>query len=315
MAVFYAIVRNYCHNFHLNSMFMKTIKRFFLPLFISWSVFVPILAIMILFNSFIGIFCSITLGIVLFFTFSVWFKKRSVTQRELIIHYIILFSPIIAFSIFYLWKGPLTYYTSLNFVLAPVFGSIAGILFAYLNSLKRRIAVVGVTIIIISWIYLSGLNQWADYWNVTYYYHKYSIQTGEISEPAPAFSFTSDSIALNNTNLLGKTVIVDFWGRSCAPCLSTLPRFIELKKKYLQHKDIVFILVNISYKTETLEQAKATLKNAGFNIETYLGPEAKDAFEKLNIASYPFTWIINKEGKLIYRGKIDGVEKIIMRIK
>lgn len=291
---------------------MKTIKHYFWPLFCCWFVFVPLIAIMV-YPSYYGAFCNLIIGMATFFVFSLWFQKRSINRRDRIIHHLILFSPMAAFTLFYLWMGPDSYGSSLNMVFAPVLGSLSGMLFIWFKELKLRIIVSIVTLAVTLWICLDGLEKWFYYWNVLHNYHVTNIETGNVFEDTPLFSFTNDSVMLNNSKLLGKTVVVDFWGQTCGPCFIAIPKFLELKQKYSSNKNIVFLLVNIPYKRETLNQADSTLKNHGFNIQTYIGPKSTEAFENLKIASYPVTWIINKEGKLIYRGTINNVERILRK--
>ena len=289
---------------------MKTIKRYLWPLFCCWFVFVPLVAILI-YPWYYGVFCNLVLGTATFFAFTLWFYKRSANRRDRIIHYLILFSPMLAFTLFYLWRGPDSYRSSIHCVLAPVFGSLSGIIFIWSKSFKIRVIVVTVALLTTVWACMVIIEKWYNYWNVLYYHQKYNIETGNVYEDAPSFSFAKDSLTLDNEKLRGKTVIIDFWGRSCGPCFKALPKYIELKSKYNSNKNIVFVLVNLPYKMETLHQADSTLKSHGFNIHTFLGPNSTEAFEKLKIASMPITWVINKEGKLIYRGDIEEVEEII----
>jgi len=58
---------------------------------------------------------------------------------------------------------------------------------------------------------------------------------------APSFSFTSrggEAIALDD--LKGKTVLIDFWGSWCPPCVQATPSLIKLHKKYAE-QGVVFL--------------------------------------------------------------------------
>jgi thiol-disulfide isomerase/thioredoxin len=58
---------------------------------------------------------------------------------------------------------------------------------------------------------------------------------------APAFSFTSkegEYIALED--LAGKTVLLDFWGSWCAPCIASTPGLIKLRRKFAD-QPVVFL--------------------------------------------------------------------------
>ena len=63
---------------------------------------------------------------------------------------------------------------------------------------------------------------------------------------APAFSFTSkEGEFITLEDLKGKTVVLDFWGTWCKPCLMATPGLLRLHKKYAE-QDVVFIGVAVN---------------------------------------------------------------------
>jgi thiol-disulfide isomerase/thioredoxin len=63
---------------------------------------------------------------------------------------------------------------------------------------------------------------------------------------APAFSFTSrDGEFITLEDLKGKTVLLDFWGTWCKPCLMATPSLIRLQKKFAD-QPVVFIGVAVN---------------------------------------------------------------------
>jgi len=58
---------------------------------------------------------------------------------------------------------------------------------------------------------------------------------------APEFSFTSrDGEDFSSDGLKGKTVVLDFWGSWCGPCVASMPDMIKLHKKYAE-QGVVFL--------------------------------------------------------------------------
>lgn len=55
--------------------------------------------------------------------------------------------------------------------------------------------------------------------------------------PAPA-------APLNMASLKGKTLVVDFWATWCAPCIAEYPLIEQVKHKYAQSADVVFLSLN-----------------------------------------------------------------------
>src|SRR5690606_36510175 len=54
----------------------------------------------------------------------------------------------------------------------------------------------------------------------------------------------SEGNIYSNTNLLGKIVVVNFWGISCKPCREEIPQLNKLVKNYAGRKDIVFLAIS-----------------------------------------------------------------------
>jgi thiol-disulfide isomerase/thioredoxin len=60
---------------------------------------------------------------------------------------------------------------------------------------------------------------------------------------APDFSFTSkDGEFITSEDLRGKTVLIDFWGTWCGPCVRATPGLVKLQKKFAE-QPVVFISV------------------------------------------------------------------------
>lgn len=93
-----------------------------------------------------------------------------------------------------------------------------------------------------------------------------------------------------------KYILLDFWYSNCAPCLSEMPNYIPLYQKY---KNIGFEIVSISVdKTNKIQDWKDTIKERDFDWIHYLDENRKEA-DKLNIFSFPTTFLIDDEGTVI----------------
>ena len=89
-----------------------------------------------------------------------------------------------------------------------------------------------------------------------------------------------------------KPLVINFWYLHCPPCLNEIPSFNELLKKYGDKINILAI------SQDTKEQIQTFLNKHIFKAE--IVSDAEGFINKYNLGSgYPFTLVINKEGKII----------------
>lgn len=123
--------------------------------------------------------------------------------------------------------------------------------------------------------------------------------------------FTATTVGLNpfdTKSLRGKYVLLDFWGSWCGPCRKSNPHLKELYKKYNTKG---FEIVGIAQEMiPNLEKAKAALIKAiekdGLPWVQIFNNERKDKETDLvkiyNIKGFPTKILVNKEGKIIWKG-------------
>ena len=116
---------------------------------------------------------------------------------------------------------------------------------------------------------------------------------------APAFSFTSkdgEDIALEA--LAGKTVLLDFWGSWCAPCVASTPGLIKLRRKFTG-QPVVFLGI-------AQDQEDNWTRYLERNIMDW--PQYLDTSHRLlrlfNVTVYPTYIILDGEG--IVRARRSG---------
>jgi len=122
---------------------------------------------------------------------------------------------------------------------------------------------------------------------------------------APDFELANlkgDKVRLSDYR--GKVVILNFWTKTCRPCLEELPSLGDLAQvlKRQQGMELVTICTD-----DTAADAKETLKSVmGGNVafEVLMDPESKVVADKYGTTLYPETWFIDPDG--VIRARIDG---------
>lgn len=102
----------------------------------------------------------------------------------------------------------------------------------------------------------------------------------------------------------GKTVILNFWTKSCEPCLQEMPSLSNLGKVLRDRDDIVLLTVTTD---ESAEDARATLASVLGEIPSFVtlvDPESDVVRGKFGTKLYPETWFIDPNG--VIRARIDG---------
>ena len=102
----------------------------------------------------------------------------------------------------------------------------------------------------------------------------------------------------------GEVVILNFWTKTCRPCLEELPSLGDLAKVLKRQKGIQLVTICTD---DTAAEAKETLKSVmGGDVpfEVLMDPDSKVVADKYGTTLYPETWFIDPNG--VIRARIDG---------
>ena len=129
-----------------------------------------------------------------------------------------------------------------------------------------------------------------------------------LNKEIPIFSSTNlynEKQNLDSKNLKGRYTLINFFASWCAPCRAEHHLFFKIKKE----KPELFIL-GLAHKDES-GNSKKYLKEEG-NPYSFVGidKDGKIAFE-FGVFGLPETFIVNKEGQVIYKHTGPLTKKII----
>jgi thiol-disulfide isomerase/thioredoxin len=123
---------------------------------------------------------------------------------------------------------------------------------------------------------------------------------------APDFDLPSiDGKRRRRSDYAGKVLILNFWTKSCPPCLEEMPSLAELAKILREHPGIELVSICTD---DTAEEIRGTLQSvlggqAPFPV--LIDPDAKVVTGKYGTRMYPETWFIDGQG--VIRARFDGV--------
>ncbi|MES1197661.1 MAG: TlpA disulfide reductase family protein [Chitinophagaceae bacterium] len=110
------------------------------------------------------------------------------------------------------------------------------------------------------------------------------------------FRITNEARTIDNQNLRGKVVLINFWFEDCHPCMAEMEALNNLFKKMESNKDFVFISLTWNNK-ETIKRVK---EKFGLAFEVFSAPGGK--CQRLNFGcGYPTSIVLDKLGVIKFR--------------
>ena len=125
---------------------------------------------------------------------------------------------------------------------------------------------------------------------------------------------TLDNKKISLEDYKGKVVLIDFWATWCGPCVSEMPRIVDLYSKY---HDKGFETIGISLDNE-IESLKNFVKEKGIAWpQSFDGKGWQNKYVKeFDVKGIPTMLLIDKDGKLSdLNGRQDTEAKIIELLK
>ncbi|WP_347174744.1 TlpA disulfide reductase family protein [Polaribacter uvawellassae] len=125
------------------------------------------------------------------------------------------------------------------------------------------------------------------------------IEATLIGKTVPDFTSnkTIDGSEFTFSSLRGKYVLIDFWGVWCGPCVEEMPTVKKYADKYADKLTVLGINSG-----DTKEKMVNFLKENGYNWQQVMsGKDTDNLVLKFNVAGFPTKFIIDPEGKILYR--------------
>jgi thiol-disulfide isomerase/thioredoxin len=122
---------------------------------------------------------------------------------------------------------------------------------------------------------------------------------------APDFELPAlDGRRVKLSSYRGKVVVLNFWTKTCAPCLREMPSMNQLAKVLAQHPNVELVTITTD---ESAADAEATLRSVLGEkpaFVTLVDSDSAVVGAKFGTKLYPETWFIDPEG--VIRARVDG---------
>jgi len=115
--------------------------------------------------------------------------------------------------------------------------------------------------------------------------------------PAPVFELTDlndETVSLEDFR--GKVVYLDFWASWCGPCMREVPYAKELKSRFKDEEDLVFVYISLDDDLEAWRNTIEAQKMEGVHLKT--GGWDHDVPKSYNVKGVPSYFIIDRNGNI-----------------
>jgi peroxiredoxin len=108
-------------------------------------------------------------------------------------------------------------------------------------------------------------------------------------------------------SLRGKVVLLNFWTKTCGPCLEEMPELAELTKIVRDRPDVVVVTVSVDDGPEDVRPTLQTVLREEPPFKVLFDPGAEVVNGKFGTRLFPETWFIDKRG--VIRARFDGARE------
>jgi peroxiredoxin len=108
-------------------------------------------------------------------------------------------------------------------------------------------------------------------------------------------------------SLRGKVVVLNFWTKTCGPCLEEMPELAELTKILGDRPDVAVVTVSVDDGPDDVKPTLQTVLRGEPPFAVLFDPDSTIVRGKFGTHLFPETWFIDKEG--IIRARFDGARE------
>jgi peroxiredoxin len=125
---------------------------------------------------------------------------------------------------------------------------------------------------------------------------------------APDFTLKDlHGVSVSLADLRGKVVVLNFWTKTCGPCLEEMPDLAELAVILRDRRDVVVVTVSTDAGPDDVRPTLQTVLKGEPPFMVLFDPEADIVHGKFGTHLFPETWIIDKRG--VIRARFDGARE------
>lgn len=112
---------------------------------------------------------------------------------------------------------------------------------------------------------------------------------------------------VSSSSLLGKVVVLNFWTKTCGPCLQEMPEISDLAKILRPKSDVALLTISTDDGPADIKDTLKGVLREEPRFPVLFDPDSHVVGAKFGTHLFPETWIIDKRG--VIRARFDGARE------
>jgi len=120
-----------------------------------------------------------------------------------------------------------------------------------------------------------------------------------------------ETVDISTYSETGQITIISFWATWCAPCKKELNNIAEVYEEWVEDYNVKLVAISVD-DSRNASKVKTYINGQSWEYDVLIDSNS-DLKRALNFPTVPFTLLLDKDGKIVYRhsGYVEGDEYIL----
>lgn len=153
-------------------------------------------------------------------------------------------------------------------------------------------------------------------WEYWIHMANFGTFTGRVDFALPTKFEGSDEKAnlFTEEDFRGKVVLLDFWYTQCGVCFNKFPQVEAAYTRWKEDPSVAVFAVDKPIAEDKPGEAFRLIKEEGYTFPVLVTID-EDMSEKWGVRGFPTTFVIDRSGKIVYKGDIAGAVKRVDELR
>jgi thiol-disulfide isomerase/thioredoxin len=174
----------------------------------------------------------------------------------------------------------------------------------------RRYVPVLFSLVLLAFMIFTGYDMWVHKLN----FDTFTGRINPVNLPASFEAVTEEGEIVSDESLAGKIIILDFWHTKCGVCFEKFPQVQAAYDRYRTDPSVNILAVDKPLEEDRPGEAFKVIKAEGYAFQTVVSKD-ENMPENFGVQVYPTTFVIDREGEIVYKGGIEGAVKMVEELK